>query len=83
MPAVVPEFYPSSTPRPSPRTGKLLSFIYDIADLYQTEVTVLVAFDVGATEREGPDGVAAFMARVRAGACRAAPTVGAAVRHGT
>jgi CRISPR-associated protein Cas1 len=34
-------------------TGKLLSFVYDIADLYKTDVTVPVAFRVAATEREG------------------------------
>ena len=34
-------------------TGKLLSFVYDVADLYKTEVTVPVAFRVAAAEREG------------------------------
>lgn len=34
-------------------TGKLLSFVYDVADLYKTEVTVPVAFRVAATEKEG------------------------------
>lgn len=34
-------------------TGKLLSFVYDIADLYKTEVTVPVAFRIAATEAEG------------------------------
>ena len=34
-------------------TGKLLSFVYDVADLYKTEVTVPAAFRVAATEREG------------------------------
>jgi len=33
-------------------SGKLLSFVYDIADLYKTDVTVPVAFSVTA---EGPD----------------------------
>ena len=34
-------------------TGKLLSFVYDVADLYKTEVTVPVAFRIAATEHEG------------------------------
>ncbi len=34
-------------------TGKLLSFVYDIADLYKTEVTLPTAFRVVATEKEG------------------------------
>ncbi len=34
-------------------TGKLLSFVYDVADLYKTEVTVPVAFKVTATETDG------------------------------
>lgn len=34
-------------------TGKLLSFVYDIADLYKTEVTVPAAFRVVATTKEG------------------------------
>jgi CRISPR-associated protein Cas1 len=34
-------------------TGKLLSFVYDIADLYKTEVTVPVAFRAAATEADG------------------------------
>ena len=33
-------------------TGKLLSFVYDIADLYKTEVTIPVAFR---TVKEGPE----------------------------
>lgn len=35
-------------------TGKMLSFVYDIADLYKTEITVPVAFRVAA---EGPSDV--------------------------
>src|SRR5581483_4566455 len=31
-------------------TGKLLSFVYDIADLYKTDVTVPVAFRLAAAE---------------------------------
>jgi len=34
-------------------TGKLLSFVYDVADLYKTEVTVPTAFRVVATQKEG------------------------------
>lgn len=34
-------------------TGKLLSFVYDIADLYKTEVTIPAAFRVVATETDG------------------------------
>jgi CRISPR-associated protein Cas1 len=34
-------------------TGKLLSFVYDVADLYKTEVTVPAAFRVAATEKDG------------------------------
>ena len=34
-------------------TGKMLSFVYDIADLYKTEVTVPVAFRLAATVTEG------------------------------
>jgi CRISPR-associated protein Cas1 len=34
-------------------TGKLLSFVYDIADLYKTEVTIPAAFRVVAIEKEG------------------------------
>ena len=34
-------------------TGKLLSFVYDIADLYKTEVTIPAAFRIVATETEG------------------------------
>ena len=32
-------------------TGKMLSFVYDIADLYKTELTVPVAFKQAATDR--------------------------------
>ena len=32
-------------------TGKLLSFVYDVADLYKTEITVPVAFRLAATDR--------------------------------
>jgi len=35
-------------------TGKMLSFVYDIADLYKTEITIPVAFRAAA---EGQDGV--------------------------
>lgn len=35
-------------------TGKMLSFVYDIADLYKTEVTIPVAFQAAA---EGPDDI--------------------------
>src|SRR5207249_7632027 len=31
-------------------TGKLLSFVYDVADLYKTELTVPLAFRLAATE---------------------------------
>ncbi|MBM3983370.1 MAG: type I-E CRISPR-associated endonuclease Cas1 [Planctomycetes bacterium] len=34
-------------------TGKLLSFVYDIADLYKTEVTVPIAFRIAAATAEG------------------------------
>jgi len=34
-------------------TGKLLSFVYDVADLYKTEVTVPVAFRIVASHTEG------------------------------
>ena len=34
-------------------TGKMLSFVYDVADLYKTEVTVLIAFRAAA-EGKGP-----------------------------
>jgi CRISPR-associated protein Cas1 len=34
-------------------TGKMLSFVYDIADLYKTEVTVPVAFRLAATMTQG------------------------------
>ena len=34
-------------------TGKLLSFVYDVADLYKTEVTIPAAFRVIVNEREG------------------------------
>jgi CRISP-associated protein Cas1 len=32
-------------------TGKMLSFVYDVADLYKTEITVPVAFRQAATDR--------------------------------
>jgi CRISPR-associated protein Cas1 len=32
-------------------TGKLLSFVYDVADLYKTEITVPIAFRLAATDR--------------------------------
>ena len=32
-------------------TGKMLSFVYDIADLYKTELTVPIAFQQAATDR--------------------------------
>jgi len=35
-------------------TGKMLSFVYDIADLYKTEITIPLAFDTAA---EGKDGL--------------------------
>ena len=34
-------------------TGKMLSFVYDVADLYKTDVTVPVAFRVASAENEG------------------------------
>jgi CRISPR-associated protein Cas1 len=34
-------------------TGKLLSFVYDVADFYKTETTVRVAFRLAATVGEG------------------------------
>ena len=34
-------------------TGKMLSFVYDVADLYKTEVTIPVAFRVAAEEKDG------------------------------
>jgi CRISPR-associated protein Cas1 len=34
-------------------TGKLLSFVYDVADFYKTELTVPVSFQLCATESEG------------------------------
>lgn len=34
-------------------TGKMLSFVYDVADLYKTEVTVPVAFRVAAEKKDG------------------------------
>lgn len=34
-------------------TGKMLSFVYDVADFYKTEVTVPVAFRLSATVTEG------------------------------
>lgn len=34
-------------------TGKMLSFVYDVADLYKTELTVPVAFDAVAESAEG------------------------------
>ena len=33
-------------------TGKMLSFVYDIADLYKTEITIPAAFGAGAEGRE-------------------------------
>jgi CRISPR-associated protein Cas1 len=33
-------------------TGKMLSFVYDIADLYKTDLTVPIAFRLAATERD-------------------------------
>jgi CRISPR-associated protein Cas1 len=36
-------------------TGKLLSFVYDVADLYKTEVTVPVAFRVVAAAGDGAE----------------------------
>jgi len=33
-------------------TGKQLSFVYDVADLYKTEVTIPVAFRIAAEEQE-------------------------------
>ncbi len=29
-------------------SGKMLSFVYDIADLYKTEITIPIAFEIGA-----------------------------------
>jgi len=37
-------------------TGKQLSFVYDIADLYKTEITIPVAFDTTAKYPGKPDG---------------------------
>lgn len=34
-------------------TGKMLSFVYDVADLYKTEVTIPVAFRAAAEENDG------------------------------
>lgn len=34
-------------------TGKMLSFVYDVADLYKTEITIPVAFRAAADEKEG------------------------------
>jgi CRISP-associated protein Cas1 len=34
-------------------TGKMLSFVYDVADLYKAEITIPVAFHVAAEERDG------------------------------
>jgi len=34
-------------------TGKMLSFVYDVADLYKTEVTIPVAFRAAAEEKDG------------------------------
>ena len=34
-------------------TGKMLSFVYDVADLYKAEVTIPVAFRAAAAERDG------------------------------
>jgi CRISP-associated protein Cas1 len=34
-------------------TGKMLSFVYDVADLYKTELTVPTAFRIAAEETEG------------------------------
>ncbi|MBF0566507.1 MAG: type I-E CRISPR-associated endonuclease Cas1 [Nitrospirae bacterium] len=34
-------------------TGKMLSFVYDVADLYKTEVTIPMAFRATAEEKEG------------------------------
>jgi CRISPR-associated protein Cas1 len=34
-------------------TGKMLSFVYDVADLYKTELTVPLAFRLAAAETEG------------------------------
>lgn len=36
-------------------TGKMLSFVYDVADLYKAEVTIPVAFQVTAEEGDGLD----------------------------
>lgn len=35
-------------------TGKILSFVYDVADLYKTEITIPVAFNAAV---EGPEGL--------------------------
>ncbi len=34
-------------------TGKMLSFVYDVADLYKTEITVPVAFSMAANSEDG------------------------------
>ena len=34
-------------------TGKMLSFVYDVADLYKTEITIPVAFDAAAEGENG------------------------------
>lgn len=34
-------------------TGKMLSFVYDIADLYKTEITIPVAFRMASEEEDG------------------------------
>ena len=38
-------------------TGKMLSFVYDVADLYKTEVTIPVAFKTAAQNPPGIEGV--------------------------
>jgi CRISPR-associated protein Cas1 len=37
-------------------TGKMLSFVYDVADLYKTEITIPVAFREAAASSEGVEG---------------------------
>ena len=35
-------------------TGKMMSFVYDIADLYKTETTIPVAFEIATQPRTDP-----------------------------
>lgn len=46
-------------------TGKMLSFVYDIADLYKTEITIPVAFQVAAEEKDALERRVRVMCRDR------------------